>query len=305
MKRWIVLLFAIIFIVLGSIIWMKGAKQVLPDDGKLSVVTSFYPLYFFASQIALDKATVLNITPAGTEPHDYEPTTQDIATIERSDIVILNGAGLETWSEKIQDMLKNSGTKFILVADKTANLKLDDQEKPFQDPHTWLDPILAKEEIKTITAMFISVDPANEISYQTNSNALLKKMDQLDLNFKNGLKSCALNDVVTSHAAFGYLASRYRFTQIPISGVSPDEEPSPKKLAEIVSITRDKNVRYIFFETLISSRLAETIAEEVGAKTLVFNPLEGLTEQEQQEGVNYFTVQEENIKNLHTALECN
>ena len=289
MNRKTLLILALLLIAVGFIVLIHNRINPVQQETKekISVVTSFYPLYFFTSQIAQEHATVINITPAGAEPHDYEPNTQDIATIEQSDLVILNGAGLEAWGEKIQ-----------------PSLILSLNEKNGKDPHTWLDPILAKQAVEKITNALVSIDPQNEPSYQMNSTILLGKLDALDASFKQNLSSCKQSTAITSHAAFGYLAARYGFSQISISGISPDDEPSPQKLAEITKLAKTKGVHFIFFETLVSPRLAETIAQEIGAKTLVLDPIEGVTDENAQTGKNYFTIMKDNLTNLRTALEC-
>jgi zinc transport system substrate-binding protein len=172
------------------------------------------------------------------------------------------------------------------------------------DPHFWLDPVLAQEEVQIIRDALIKVDPANAQYYDKNAEGYISQLQALDKKYQDGLASCALKDVVTSHAAFGYLAKRYNLNQIAISGLSPDQEPSSSQMVEIAREAKQKNVKVIFFETLVSPKLAETIAREIGAQTAVFNPLEGLTDQEIKEGKNYISVMEDNLNNLRTALQC-
>lgn len=271
---------------------------------KLRVTASFYPLYYFASHIAGDKAEVINLTPAGAEPHDYEPTTRDISLIEKSQLVILSGTGLESWGEKIKQDLKDKGVEVVDAFDGLAARDAIEGGKTIKDPHVWLDPALAISQVETITKAFVKADPSNKLFYQKNEAILKDRLDQLDQSFKLNLKSCQQKDIVTSHAAFGYIASRYGLEQVAISGMSPDEEPSPKVLATIANFAKMNKVKYIFFETLVSPKLSETLAKEIGAKTLVFNPLEGLTKNDQALGKDYFSLQYENLANLKIALEC-
>jgi len=273
----------------------SGQKNI-PAKKKLTVITSFYPLYFFASQITGDKADVYNITPAGAEPHDYEPTPQDMARMEKSDLVVLNGAGLEAWQDKIKENLAGTKTTVVIAGEKVATVS--------GDPHVWLSPSLAKEETKTILQSLVQIDPQNKNFYENNAKQFLNKLDQLDNNFKNGLKNCRLHDIITSHAAFGYLAKTYGLNQVTLTGLSPDEEPSAQRLAEISQFAKERQLRYIFFEKLLSPKLAETIASEIGAQTLVLDPLEGIGDQDQQSGKNYLTVMQENLTNLRQALAC-
>lgn len=295
MKKAIFFLVAVIFT--GFVgVWFIAQNQLKskPESQKLQVVTSFYPLYFFAKEIGKDKTMITNITPPGAEPHDFEPSTQDIVNIEKSDILMINGGGFEPWEEKMKENLKNKKVRILITGEGII----------IHDPHVWIDPVLAKKVMENIVASFIKLDPTNTTYYQTNAEQLTKKLDDLDREFRQGLMNCSQKIIVTSHAAFGLLASRYQLQQISIAGFSPDSEPSPKQLAEIAQLARKNNVHYIFFENLVSPRLAETLAREIGAKTLVLNPMEGLTSQEESSGKDYFLLQRENLANLKIALEC-
>lgn len=279
-------------------------RPFITEAPTVRVTTSFYPLYFFASEIGGHLVEVTTITPAGTEPHDYEPSTPDILEMQRSNLVILNGAQLEPWAESVAESLKGSKTTVVRVADSLANQTFSENGKNIEDPHVWLDPVLAKEEVQLIAEKFIEVDPDNLSYYQQNAQNLEDKLTSLDTQFKQALQNCTQKNVVTSHAALGYVAKEYGFTQIPIAGISPDAEPSPKKLAELTQLLKANNTKYIFFETLTSPEIAKTLAKETGAQILPFNPLEGLTAEEQQAGMDYFSIQQDNIKNLQLALGC-
>jgi len=270
---------------------------------KIQVAASFYPLYFFATEIGKDRAEVINITPAGSEPHDFEPTTQDIAKIEKSNLLILNGE-LEAWASKIKDDLKDKNVTIVVAAEQLLAQNLIEEGKTFKDPHVWLSAQLAKKEVENIAKGFKKVDPDNASYYEANAKNLKDKLDQLDTQYREGLKNCRQKSIVTSHAAFGYLASTYGLNQVSIAGLSPDSEPSAQQLAQIAKFAKSNNIKYIFFESLINAKLSQTIASEIGAKTLVLDPLEGLTDQDIKQGKNYFTVMQENLTNLETALEC-
>lgn len=267
------------------------------DNNRLSVSASFYPLYYFASEIGGNNAQVTNLSKDGVEPHDFEPSPADIARMQESKLLFVNGAGLEPWVEKLQDELKQKG---VLVVTATQGLELLESA----DPHVWLSPVLAKSQIDKLLQGYIQVDPGNRNFYEANAEELKRKLTELDSKFKQGLASCRQKSFVTSHAAFGYLAREYNLTQVPISGISPDEEPSPAEMAEVTKFARELNVKYIFFEILVSPKLSETIAKEIGAQTLVLDPIEGLSDDTIRQGKNYFTVMESNLLNLQTALEC-
>jgi len=276
------------------------------DTNKPQVTASFYPLYFFASEVAKDKATVINIVPAGSEPHDYEPTPRQIAQVEESDLFIYNGASFDPWGDKQKDNLKNKQVRVLEITEGLAALDYTDEEgKKVRDPNIWLSPVLAKKEAEKIKNALIAIDPQNRTTYEANMTLLGKRFDELDRKFRNGLANCKSKTFIASHTAFGYLANDYGLTQVAIAGFSPNEQPSSKRLAEISQFAKENNVKYIFFETLVSPKLSETIAQEVGAQTLVLDPIEGISDDGIRQGKNYFTVMQDNLKNLQTALQCN
>lgn len=294
-KKNLIILFVGVLVIVGFVVFALGRIPKPSDSsGKINVATSFYPLYFFASEIGGDKAIVTNITPAGAEPHDYEPTPQDIAKIEISKLLVLNG-GFEAWGDKVKGDL--SGKGIVLVTAGEGLLTKN-------DPHVWLSAALAKIEAQRILAGFVKVDSSNASYYSKNEKELETKLTQLDQDYRKGLKNCSRHDIVTSHTAFGYLADAYGFNQIAISGLSPDSEPSSQTLVEIVNFVKKNDIKYIFFEKLVSPKLSDTIASETGAKLLVLDPLEGIPQDEIKKGADYFSVMRANLSNLEIALEC-
>lgn len=261
--------------VLGAFIVGKDRNQ--QDHNKLQVVASFYPLAYFAQEIGGDKVEVTNITPAGAEPHEYEPTAQDIARIEDSGVLILNGSGLEPWGDNVK------ANRIVIAGEDFVGT----------DPHVWLAPLLAQQMVDKIAE-----------AVPGNPEPLKEKLAALDAEFHQGLSRCATRDIVTSHAAFGYLTAAYDLRQVPITGISPEDEPSAQELAQIADFAKKNNIKYIFFESLVSPKLAQTIAREVGAQTLVLNPIEGLSDSELAQGKNYFTEMRANLSNLKLALQC-
>lgn len=293
-----------LILVAGLFLVVSKNKSAAPLNGRLKVATSFYPLYFFTSEIAGDRAEVYNVTPAGAEPHDYDPTTGDLAAIESSKLLILNGGKLEAWGDRIQNILKGTSTKVAVVGEALATGEVKEDSVTGRDPHVWLDPPLARQEAAAIAAALSQVDPGNAGYYEANAAALESKLDNLDKKFRDTLATCAQKEIITSHAAFGYLAKDYGLQQLPIAGLSPDAEPSPATMAAITDFARAHHVKYIFFESLVSPRLADTIASEIGAQTLVLNPLEGLSDAETKTGKNYLSVMQDNLDNLKQALTC-
>jgi len=280
-----------------------GASALSAQSGQIKVVASFYPLYFFAQQIGGTQATVLNITPAGAEPHDYEPTAADMVAIQDSRLLILNG-GLEPWGDSVRSNLDPQRTTVVAAGEGLTTKEMTEDGKNMVDPHIWLSPPLAEQMVDKITAGFVSVDPAHQDYYQANAVQLEKKLSDLDKEYAAGLQSCAQKDIITSHAAFAYLAEAYGLRQVPIAGLSPETEPSPSAMADIIQLAQAQQIKYVFFESLASPKLSDTIASEIGAKTLVLDPLEGLTPDAVAAGQDYFSVMRSNLTNLQTALEC-
>lgn len=272
---------------------------------KLPVVASFYPMGEFARQVGGDLVDVSVVVKPGVEPHDYDPTPQDIVSVHRAKLFVYNGAGLEAWATKVSPELTKGGT-VVVEASRGLQLlsKTNDEQGGAYDPHVWLDPLLAAKQVNAIRDGLKQADPAHAAVYDHNAEAYKQALSELDDEYGAGLSRCKRYDIVTSHQAFAYLAQRYSLHMVSIAGLSPDEEPTPAALADIASYVREHGVTSIFFETLASPKLAKTIASETGAKTAVFNPLEGLTEQEVKDGKSYISVQKENLGNLRIALEC-
>lgn len=293
---------------------LTGDGSFLGTDHRMQVVASFYPLAHIAEQIGKDNVRVLNLTPAGSEPHDFDPSPRDVATLQRSSVFLYNGAGLESWVTKLIPDLEK---KRVRIVEATNGLDLlpgiaDDHEEGHDqeheghghDPHVWLDPILLQAQVNMIAQVFADADSSHADSYKKNAESYAQELQGLDVEFAKGLAQCKRRDIVTSHAAFAYLAKRYGLNMVPIAGLSPEEEPSPARLGEISKFVKSNGVTHIFFETLVSPKLAETIAKETGAQTIAFNPLEGLSDEEIAQGKTYITVQRENLQALRTALDC-
>ena len=274
-------------------------------DDRLSVVATIYPLQYFAGQIGGDRVRVTGLVPPGVEAHDWEPSPQSIATIEKARMFVYNGAGFEPWIDRA---LQNVSSKKLTVVDATEGLQLrefsEGEEAGETDPHVWLDPHMAKGQVAVIRAALQKLNPANSALFQSNADRLSAQLDELDWKLAAGLQDCRRKDFIVAHEAFGYLAARYGLRDHAIAGVSPDVEPSPSQLARLVTEAKAHGATHIFFESLVNPALSQAIAREINAQTLVLNPLESLTEEEASAGATYFTIMEENLKNLQTALGC-
>lgn len=316
MKKTLRLLFiACILLFIGVAVYVLGQTRSAQQStvNGIQVAASFYPVAYFASQIGGDRASVQTITPSGVEPHEFEPTAQDIAMIQESKLLILNGIGFEPWyariatdvtQKNIQVVQAGEGLNLLEGTEENHEEEGHADEENVKDPHVWLSPVLAQQEVAKILAGYIAADPANEAYYVANAQKLTDQLKQLDTKYKEGLQTCKHQDIVTSHTAFAYLAQEYGLNQVAIAGLSTSQEPSTQELAAVSTFARENEVKYIFFESLVSPKLSETIANEVGAQTLVLDPIEGIPDDEIKQGKNYFTVMEDNLKNLQTALEC-
>ena len=301
---------------------LAAACQEAPaPPSKPLVVASFYPMYEFSRQVAGDRAEVVSLVPPGVEPHDWEPSPQKLVEVHNARLLVYNGAGFEPWVDKL---LHDVTGKKIIVIETTRGLDLipaaeagaagsppkaarrdaGHTQNGGGDPHVWLDPVLAQSQVEAIRAGLTQGDPANKAAYDDHARTFRARLAALDAAFQTGLHDCEHRDIVVSHAAFAYLARRYRLTQVAVMGLAPESEPSPAELAAIANLARRRKVTYIFFETLVSSRLAETLAREIGAKTLVLNPIEGLTKEEAAAGKGYVDLMEANLQSLRTGLGC-
>ena len=299
------------------------AAEEATDAEKLKVMASFYPMYDFAEKIGGDYVEVTNMVPAGTEPHDWEPAATDIKNLEEADVFIYNGAGMEHWVEDVLASLENRDLKAVeaskglelLAGGEEAEATSEDQtetdseaatddqaEEVSYDPHVWLSPKNAKQEMSNIKDALIEADPDHAEAYEQNYETYATKMDDLDAEYQEKLADTKSKDLIVAHEAFGYLCRDYGLNQVGIEGLSPDSEPDAKRMNEIVAFAKENNVKTIFFEELVSPKVAETIASEVGAKTEVLNPIEGLTDEEISAGEDYFTVMESNLEALTQAL---
>lgn len=257
------------------------------SSGNEEVAASFYPLAFAAEELGGEDVDVVNLTPPGAEPHDLEPTPSDVRELKSADLVLLLGRGFQP---QLEDAAGSDDNVVDLLDTPGLDLFAND------DPHVWLDPV-RYELIARRIGDELGADP----SFGQRFVARVKKLDG---QFRRGLANCARDDIITSHEAFGYLAQRYGLNQIPITGLSPEAEPSPKDFSRVVDLVRSTHATTVFFETLVSPRIAEAVASETGAQTAVLNPIEGLEPSEESKGENYFSLMRSNLAALRAALGC-
>lgn len=272
----------------------RPAQQNSEVQGKIIVVASFYPLYEFASRVGGDMAEVSSLVPAGIEPHDWEPTAQDRLRVQSSDILVINGAGFESWAGDMEARV---------IVDTSEGIELEHEGGV--DPHIWLDPVLAKHQVEKIREALVIADPENADYYNQNASEFAAELDQLDAFAKLELADCEKSDFIAFHDAFSRFAERYGLTQQSILGISPEGEILPQRMREIIELANELDINVIYAEELIDSRLADTIAGEIpGGRVLVLSPIEGIDQKEQDIGVGYIDKMEQNIANLKVGLGC-
>ncbi len=278
----------------NSINELEGQSPVSSNNTNLKIFASFYPIYDFVKKIGKDRVDVSPIVPASIEPHDFEPTARQIIELQNADVIFINGAGFESWINKIGN---------AIVVDLSKDLPIENIGST-ADPHIWLDPNLVKTYSKTIFEKLISLDPQNKDYYTNNFYEFNNKLEQLNSDINTNLTNCALNDFIAFHDAFGYFAKRYGLTQHSISGSSPEADINPQGIADAIKLAEQLGVTIIFSEDNIEPRLSNTIANEIGGKVMILSPIEMITQEEQTLDKDYFSKMYDNLDNLKIALRC-
>lgn len=304
----------------------RAPQRASTTDAKPSVAASFYPLAEFARQVGGDHVAVTQITPTGVDAHDFQLSPQNLIAIQSAKVFLYNGGGLEPWAERIH---KETEEHSVIVINALRALGLDaetadtheeagkeqkESEKAGEDerghaagginPHIWLDPVLVQRQVEIIRDALVEADPAHAGDYRANADRYLGELRALDAAFRDGLASCTRRDLIIPHDSFRYLAKRYGLTVISLAGLSPEQEARPRQLTDAARRARAAGIRTVFAEVLVSSRLAETFAREIGAEVRTLHPLEGLTAEELREGKNYLSLMRDNLRQLQAGLEC-
>jgi len=252
-------------------------------------VAAFYPLAFAAERVGGSSVEVENLTPAGSEPHDLELTPGDIRDVQRAALVLYLGDGFMPALERaLKDRDGRSLDLLPVARGGTGGARAD-------DPHVWLDPVRYGAMVRAVGAALGDPGPARRLS---------ERLRGLDRRYREGLAHCERREIVTSHTAFGWLALRYGLVQVPLEGLTPEAEPSAKDIERLVATIRSTGATTVFAETLLSPKLAETVAREAGVQTAVLDPLEGIGKHELAAGDDYFTVMGSNLAALRKALGC-
>lgn len=297
---------------------------------KAKVIGTSYVMAYFAREIAGDKLDVQQLLPPGAEAHGWEPTAQDMVSLQDSSLIIANGAGMESWLPSLLESIPGAKDKLV---DTSEGLELlaggghtheheeehadeheheeehtdehghHSHEHGLYDPHTWLSPLQAKAQAENIMRALIRLDHDNEKTYRENFDKLAVRLDELDRKFKEELKSLSHRTLVTNHEAFAYLCHAYDLEQIGITGVYADEEPSPARMAEIIELVKEHGIPCIFTEELLSPKIAEMISESTGARNAELNPIGNITQEQLDAGEDYFTLMEKNLSTLLRELK--
>jgi zinc transport system substrate-binding protein len=276
-----------------------GGSADAGGSDQTEVVAAFYPLAFAAQEIGGAAVDVHNMTPTGAEPHDLELTPSDVEDVRNADVVLYLGEGFQP---ALEDAVAGASGAAVDLLDGIALHEGEGGEEGHEeghehalDPHVWLDPVLYAGMVERI---------GEALGKPEQAAGLVDELHALDGEFASTLASCDRNVIVTSHAAFGYLAERYGLEQIAVGGLSPEAEPTPRELEQVIDRVRDSGATTVFFETLVSPEVAETVARETGAKAAKLDPLEGLTSDEQSAGEDYFSIMRQNLAALRDALGC-
>lgn len=302
-------------VMIGALLFAACGNTNKEADKKedLTIVTTFYPIYDFTKEIVGNEGNVKLLIPAGTEPHDFEPSAKERAEISDADVFVYNSSDMEFFVDSLKDSVDSKQTLMIEAAkgiDRLESQEADEHEESEEghdhaheyDPHVWLDPVLAIKEVRTIAGELGEKYPDKKEIFTKNADAYIKKLEALDQKYSEELKNATNRTFVTQHAAFAYLANQYNLEQVAISGVSPDQEPTPSRLAELKEFVKKNNIKVIYFEENASSKVAETLSNETGVKLEVLNPLESLTNEQIKAGENYISVMEKNLEALKESI---
>jgi len=299
-RRAAILAISIVIPLSVFVLWSSENNHVtgFAEKRQLKVLASFYPLYEFTKIIGGERIEVSVIVPSGIEPHDWEPTIQDLQKMQNADIIVINGVGLEPWIIKLVSVNPD-----ILIVDTSNGIPLLEKDKHMfnnkiqTDPHIWLDPVLAKKQIQNVVDGLIRIDPQNTDYYQENANAYNTKLILLDNKIRNELSICVKKDFLAFHDAFSYFANEYGLNQNTIIGINPSEEPTAVTLQQIVQKAQNLDLHVIFTEEAVNPRISEVIADEIGAKVLTLSPIEIY-----EKNSDYIIRMEQNLSNLKEEL---
>lgn len=304
-----IIVIAIVTPLSASALWFSEQTKTINFDQeqRITVLVSFHPLYEFTKEIGKEKIDVYTIIPLGIEPHDWEPTIQDLQKMQQADMIIINGVGFETW---LEDFVTNNPN--TVIVDTSNDIELiggsdihendEQQDEEYtdrlnKDPHIWLDPVLAKKQVENIASALVKLDPKNTEYYNKNADAYNAKLNILDNKIRTSLTTCNKKDFIAFHNAFAYFAKEYDLNQHTIVGVNPQAEPTATILQKIIENTKSLDLNIIFTEEAVNPGISEVLANEIGGKVLVLSTIEI-----SDENKDYVSRMEQNLANLKEEL---
>ena len=298
MRRWVLLVTA-----LGLVAGLTSACR-LPKSGEHTVVASFYPLYFIAERVAGRYNDVVDLTPPGVEPHEYELTVRQVAEIDNARVGFYEHGVAPSIDQAMDNDSPDHAldvTSVVPLAAPVAGSGVEHTSDD-KDPHFWQDPTLMAEATRAFASTMAEADPAHAAYYRAQGRRLVRDLGRVDAAYRRTLANCRVDTIVVSHDAFEYLARRYGVDVVPIAGLEPDAEPSLQRLHDLADLIRDRGVTTVFFETLASPDLAESLAGDVGARSAVLDPIEGLSSDDPD--ATYLTLMRQNLSALAKAGDC-
>ncbi|MGG3625809.1 metal ABC transporter substrate-binding protein [Bacillus gobiensis] len=301
------------------------------NEDKLKVYTTIFPLEDFTKKIGGDYVDVTSIYPPNADAHTYEPSSKTLVEMAEGDAFIYSGVGEEGFADKAAESLKSNDVN-IVKAGEGIELLSEDEEHAHEgeeahdhgneaehnheseagheeeghhhdkDPHVWLDPVLSIQIAENIKNSLTKMDPDHEKTYTENFNSLKKELEQLDTEFKETVKKADKKEILVSHAAYGYWHERYGIEQISVLGLSPTQEPSQKELQTLVETAKEHDIKYVIFESNVTSKISTIVKNEIGADSLTLHNLESISEEDEKNGEDYFSLMQKNLDTLKKAL---
>jgi len=272
------------------------------SSGKIKVVVSFNAMKEFAYAIGKDKINLINMTPNGTEPHDFEPKTRDIETLVDANVFIYNGLGIESWTSKTLKSIDNRNLITVEAssgANKIKNTNSGEvKEHGAYDPHLWLSLKGAEIEAKNIKSAFVKADPKNKSFYEKNYNTFKNQLNELYDTYNIKFKTVKNKNFVTGHAAFAYFCRDFNLKQQSVEDTFAEGEPSTKKLSDLTEFCKKNKVKTVFVEDMVSPKVSNTLAKEVGAKVEKIYTVES-----KENGKNYIEAMKSNLEMIYDSLK--
>lgn len=314
----------ILFVVAFALI-VPGVSVHAQD--KKTVMTTFYPVYYLASRIGGEAVNVEMLLESGQDAHSYESTAKDAVAVQEADLFIYQDDEMEFF---VSDLLSIVDQEATQVLESTEGIDLlsgdhnhEEEEHDHEheegheeehdhehdheheeghshefDPHTWLDPNFYSQQAENVKNALIELDPANEATYTENAAKLSEELTELNEEFNVGLADLENRTIVVQHEAFGYLAHAYDLEQLAISGLANNAEPSAKQLAEMTNVVNERNIQVIYVDPTTSTTISETVSQATGAELRPLRTLEFITEEEIEQGEDYFSIMRENLAQL-------